>query len=162
MQRLAETSPRSSVLATAGFAAPNDLSVVRPDATRFADFKVIRRNGSVVSFEPGKIAIAMTKAFLAVNGGHGAASARVRELVEQMTWSQLGRHTKPILMLDTKAFWKPFLVLIEHMREAGFIRPGLEIRYLVAEKPEDVVPMLLESARRFGVQAGVPALGERM
>jgi ribonucleoside-diphosphate reductase alpha chain len=55
-----------------------------PQAT-FADYKVIRRNGSVVSFEPSKIAIAMTKAFLAVNGGQGAASARVRELVEQLT-----------------------------------------------------------------------------
>ena len=52
-----------------------------------ADYKVIRRNGSVVSFEPSKIAIAVTKAFLAVNGGQGAASARVRELVEQLTQS---------------------------------------------------------------------------
>jgi ribonucleoside-diphosphate reductase alpha chain len=50
-----------------------------------AQFKVIRRNGSVVAFEPSKIAIAMTKAFLAVNGGQGAASARVRELVENLT-----------------------------------------------------------------------------
>ncbi|HEY3599762.1 MAG TPA: ATP cone domain-containing protein, partial [Paraburkholderia sp.] len=57
-----------------------------PQAT-LADYKVIRRNGSVVSFEPSKIAIAVTKAFLAVNGGQGAASARVRELVEQLTQS---------------------------------------------------------------------------
>jgi ribonucleoside-diphosphate reductase alpha chain len=48
-------------------------------------YQIIRRNGSVVGFEPAKIAIAMTKAFLAVNGGQGAASARVRELVEQLT-----------------------------------------------------------------------------
>ena len=48
-------------------------------------YKIIRRNGSVVSFEPSKISIAMTKAFIAVNGGQGAASARVRELVEQLT-----------------------------------------------------------------------------
>ena len=54
-------------------------------ATRYADFKIIRRNGSVVGFEPGKISIAVTKAFLAVNGGQGAASARVRELVDQLT-----------------------------------------------------------------------------
>ncbi|WP_033534986.1 ribonucleoside-diphosphate reductase subunit alpha [Bordetella trematum] len=52
---------------------------------RWASYNIIRRNGSVVGFEPGKIAIAMTKAFLAVNGGQGAASARVRELVEQLT-----------------------------------------------------------------------------
>src|SRR5277367_3994397 len=54
---------------------------------RLLQYKVIRRNGSVVSFEPSKIAIAVTKAFLAVNGGQGAASARVRELVEQLTQS---------------------------------------------------------------------------
>ncbi|CAM4042954.1 ribonucleoside-diphosphate reductase subunit alpha [Bordetella tumulicola] len=52
---------------------------------QWASYNVIRRNGSVVGFEPGKIAIAMTKAFLAVNGGQGAASARVRELVETLT-----------------------------------------------------------------------------
>ena len=48
-------------------------------------YHIIRRNGSVVNFEPGKIGIAMTKAFLAVNGGQGAASARVRELVDSLT-----------------------------------------------------------------------------
>ncbi|MDO8413583.1 MAG: ribonucleoside-diphosphate reductase subunit alpha, partial [Gallionellaceae bacterium] len=51
----------------------------------FDQYKVIRRNGSVVAFEPAKISIAMTKAFIAVNGGQGAASARVREQVEQLT-----------------------------------------------------------------------------
>jgi len=51
----------------------------------YGEYRIIRRNGSVVGFEPSKIAIAMTKAFLAVNGGQGAASARIRELVEQLT-----------------------------------------------------------------------------
>ena len=59
-------------------------------ATAWADYKVIRRNGAVVGFEPAKISIAMTKAFLAVNGGQGAASARVRELVERLTQSVVG------------------------------------------------------------------------
>jgi ribonucleoside-diphosphate reductase alpha chain len=49
------------------------------------EYRIIRRNGAVVGFEPSKIAIAVTKAFLAVNGGQGAASARVREMVEQLT-----------------------------------------------------------------------------
>ena len=49
------------------------------------EIKVIRRNGAVVGFEPAKISIAMTKAFLAVAGGHGAVSARVRDLVVQLT-----------------------------------------------------------------------------
>jgi ribonucleoside-diphosphate reductase alpha chain len=56
-----------------------------PNGGQWASYNIIRRNGSVVGFEPNKIAIAMTKAFLAVNGGQGAASARVRELVENLT-----------------------------------------------------------------------------
>ncbi|MEW5862956.1 MAG: ribonucleoside-diphosphate reductase subunit alpha [Pseudomonadota bacterium] len=61
-----------------------------PDADRSArspyrDYRVIRRNGAVVAFEPGKIAVAMTKAFLAVNGSQGAASARIRDLVAELT-----------------------------------------------------------------------------
>jgi len=57
------------------------------NSSRYGDYKIIRRNGSVVPFEPAKISIALTKAFIAVNGGQGAASARVRELVEAMTQS---------------------------------------------------------------------------
>ena len=61
----------------------------QPDAPapqgQWTSYNIIRRNGSVVGFEPNKIAIALTKAFLAVNGGQGAASARVRQLVENLT-----------------------------------------------------------------------------
>ena len=67
---------------SAGFVAGG---VGSTQATQLSDYKIIRRNGSVVAFEPSKIAIAVTKAFLAVNGGQGAASARVREQVEQLT-----------------------------------------------------------------------------
>ncbi|HEV7822666.1 MAG TPA: hypothetical protein VGO84_15895, partial [Burkholderiales bacterium] len=58
-----------------------------PDAmqSRYSEYKIIRRNGAVVGFEPSKIAIALTKAFIAVNGGQGAASARVREMVAKLT-----------------------------------------------------------------------------
>jgi hypothetical protein len=86
-------------------------------------------------------------AFVALPGGIGT----LEELVEQMTWAQLGRHTKPILMLNTNGFWKPLLVLLAHMREQGFIRPGLELNYLVAERAEEVVPMLHAAARRIGI-----------
>jgi len=55
------------------------------DAAVLSDYKIIRRNGTVVGFEPSKIAIALTKAFIAVHGGQAAASARIRELVEQLT-----------------------------------------------------------------------------
>ncbi len=58
--------------------------------SRFGQYKLIRRNGGVVGFEPGKISIALTKAFLAVNGGQGAASARVRDLVADLTDAVVG------------------------------------------------------------------------
>ncbi|MGB8077418.1 MAG: ATP cone domain-containing protein, partial [Gallionella sp.] len=65
--------------------APDSVSSPAAASNPFDQYKVIRRNGSVVVFEPGKISIALTKAFIAVNGGQGAASARVREMVEQLT-----------------------------------------------------------------------------
>jgi ribonucleoside-diphosphate reductase alpha chain len=63
-----------------------------PGAARapYAEHRVIRRNGAVVGFEPTKIAVAMTKAFLAVNGSQGAASARIRDLVASLTGSVVG------------------------------------------------------------------------
>ena len=64
---------------------PDPVSSSPAVSSPFDQYKVIRRNGSVVVFEPAKISIALTKAFIAVNGGQGAASARVRELVEQLT-----------------------------------------------------------------------------
>ena len=76
--------------------ATNDLvvSVNVPDAgaplAAYSEYKVIRRNGAVVGFEPSKIAVAMTKAFLAVNGSQGAASARIREMVAGLTDGVVG------------------------------------------------------------------------
>ena len=49
------------------------------------DYRIIRRNGAVVPFEPNKIAVALMKAFLAVHGTQGAASASVREVVDELT-----------------------------------------------------------------------------
>jgi uncharacterized protein (TIGR00730 family) len=83
-------------------------------------------------------------AFVALPGGIGT----LEELVEQMTWAQLGRHDKPILMLSVKGFWRPLLALLAHMREEGFIRQGLELNYLVAERVEDVAPMLRKALDR--------------
>lgn len=83
-------------------------------------------------------------AFVAMPGGVGT----LEELVEQMTWAQLGRHRKPILVLSLKDFWKPLLTLLAHMRTQGFITPGRELSYLVAERVEEVVPMLEAAAAR--------------
>ncbi len=96
-------------------------------------------------------------AFVALPGGIGT----LEELVEQMTWAQLGQHTKPILMLNTNGFWRPLLSLLAHMREQGFIRPGLELSYLVAERVEDVIPMLEASARRLGIVSNEEMIEQR-
>ena len=62
----------------------------KPAQSPYGEYKIIRRNGAVVGFEPSKISIAMTKAYIAVNGGQGAASARVRELVTRLTEAVVG------------------------------------------------------------------------
>jgi ribonucleoside-diphosphate reductase alpha chain len=70
--------------------APNPQRVVSATpaaASAFDAFHIIRRNGAVVSFEPSKIAVALMKAFLAVHGTQGAASASVRETVDVLTES---------------------------------------------------------------------------
>ena len=83
-------------------------------------------------------------AFVALPGGIGT----LEELVEQMTWAQLDQHRKPVLMLDIAGFWRPLLSLLAHMRAYQFIRPGLDIRYLVAERVEDAIPMLKSAVAR--------------
>jgi uncharacterized protein (TIGR00730 family) len=83
-------------------------------------------------------------AFVALPGGIGT----LEELVEQLTWVQLQRHQKPVLLADIGGFWRPLLLLIAHMHGLGFIREGFDVHYLVAEKIGDVLPMLDSAARR--------------
>lgn len=75
-------------------------------------------------------------AFVALPGGIGT----LEELVEQLTWSQLGQHGKPVVVANIADFWSPFLSLLEHMREQKFIREGLEVRFEVVDRAEDIVP----------------------
>jgi len=82
-------------------------------------------------------------AFVALPGGVGT----LEEVVEQMTWAQLGRHKKPILLANIKDFWNPLCALLDHMQDLQFIRPGLMVSYLVANRVEDIVPMLTAAAR---------------
>ena len=82
-------------------------------------------------------------AFVALPGGVGT----LEEVVEQMTWAQLGRHKKPILLANIKKFWDPLCALLDHMEELQFIRAGLRVNYLVAERAEDILPMLTKAAQ---------------
>ncbi|MCB1508739.1 MAG: TIGR00730 family Rossman fold protein [Hyphomicrobiaceae bacterium] len=81
------------------------------------------------------------EAFVALPGGIGT----LEELVEMLTWSQLGRHKKPVLIADIKGFWAPLLALLDHMRGEGFIRSGYEVNCLTATRAEDILPMLQEA-----------------
>ena len=82
-------------------------------------------------------------AFVGLPGGVGT----LEELVEQLTWAQLGRHKKPILILNIERFWDPLCTLIEEMRRLEFIRAGMTVDLLVAETVEDILPQLLAAAR---------------
>jgi uncharacterized protein (TIGR00730 family) len=99
-------------------------------------------------------------AFVALPGGIGT----LEELVEQLTWAQLGRHKKPILILNIKGFWDPLCALLDHMRRLEFIRPDLGVKLLVADRVEDVLPKLRAAAAAVSEAAkkGKPATVERM
>src|SRR3984893_1879955 len=83
-------------------------------------------------------------AFVALPGGIGT----LEELVEQLTWQQLGRHSKPILIANIDSFWEPLLALLTHMRATEFIRPTLAVEILKAEHVEDILPLLLAAGAR--------------
>ena len=81
-------------------------------------------------------------AFVAMPGGVGT----LEELVEQLTWKQLGRHAKPVLLANIDGFWEPLLALFTHMRSTEFIRPSLSFEILKAERVEDILPQLRAAA----------------
>ena len=83
-------------------------------------------------------------AFVALPGGVGT----LEELVEQMTWAQLGRHKKPILIANIEHFWDPLCALLDHMKEMAFIRPDLTINLMVADNVEQILPKLEDAARK--------------
>ena len=79
------TAPQTSTVSSATpHAAPQD-HALSASPSALSHYQIIRRNGAVVPFEPAKIAVAMMKAFLAVHGTQGAASASVRETVDAVT-----------------------------------------------------------------------------
>jgi hypothetical protein len=91
-------------------------------------------------------------AFVALPGGVGT----LEELVEQLTWAQLGRHKKPILIANIENFWAPLCALLDHMRKLEFIRHGLTFNLLIADRVEEILPKIFEAAR------GVPEAAKQM
>ncbi|MGX5842618.1 LOG family protein [Mesorhizobium sp. ArgA1] len=78
-------------------------------------------------------------AFVALPGGIGT----VEEIVEVMTWGQLGHHRKPIVFANVKGFWNPMLALLDHMSKEGFIHTAQRVRPLVVEDPEAIVAAIM-------------------
>jgi uncharacterized protein (TIGR00730 family) len=99
-------------------------------------------------------------AFVALPGGVGT----LEELVEQLTWAQLGRHKKPILILNVEGFWDPLCVLLDQMEKLEFIRTGLSVKLLVADRVEDILPALFEAARAVpeSEKEMTPVVADRM
>jgi uncharacterized protein (TIGR00730 family) len=85
-------------------------------------------------------------AFVALPGGIGT----LEELVEQMTWAQLGRHKKPILVANINDYWNPFLTLIEHMRAQQFLPGTSRVDCLVANRVEEILPKLQQASQGVG------------
>jgi len=94
----------------------------------------------------------LADAFVALPGGVGT----LEEIVEQMTWAQLGRHKKPILLANIEGFWQPLCALLDHMKALEFIRGDLNFDLLVADKVADILPMLQQAA------AAVPEDAKKM
>ena len=91
----------------------------------------------------------MADAFVAFPGGVGT----LEEIVEQMTWAQLGRHKKPILLANINGFWQPLCALLDHMRKTEFIRGDLNFDLLVADKIDDILPMLQKAVEAIPEEA---------
>jgi uncharacterized protein (TIGR00730 family) len=102
----------------------------------------------------------LADAFVALPGGVGT----LEELVEQLTWVQLGRHRKPVLVVNIEGFWEPLCALFDHMRALEFIRGDLSFDLLVADKVAEVLPMLQRAAEAVPEEARqiAPATVERL
>ena len=102
----------------------------------------------------------MADAFVALPGGVGT----LEELVEQITWMQLGRHKKPILLGNVKGFWDPLCALLDHMKALQFIRDGLDFELHVASEIADILPMLQKAAAAVPEEATKmePTAAERL
>ena len=89
-------------------------------------------------------------AFVAMPGGIGT----LEEIIEIMTWAQLGHHTKPIVLANVNRFWDPLTGLLTHMREAGFIHTANLVRPIVVNSAEAIVPAILAASVKSPVGDG--------
>jgi uncharacterized protein (TIGR00730 family) len=116
-----------------------------PDFLKTREHALTRVQEMIVTpdmHERKRLMFERSDAFVALPGGIGT----LEELVEQLTWQQLGRHSKPILIANIANFWEPLLALLAHMRSTEFIRATLAVNILKAERVEDILPRLRAAA----------------
>ena len=89
-------------------------------------------------------------AFVALPGGIGT----LEEVIEIMTWAQLGQHSKPIVFANIGGFWDPVLALLDHMKQEGFLHSLQRVRPLVVDQADQIVPAILEAAAAEEPEAG--------
>ncbi|KQT27552.1 MAG: TIGR00730 family Rossman fold protein [Bradyrhizobium sp.] len=119
-----------------------------PDFLRMRENALTRVQEMVVTpdmHERKRLMFERSDAFVALPGGLGT----LEELVEQLTWQQLGRHAKPVLLANVDGFWEPLFSLVAHMRETQFIRAGLSVDILKADKIEEIIPRLRAAAAQI-------------
>ncbi|MGO4438591.1 TIGR00730 family Rossman fold protein [Rhizobium sp. RAF56] len=94
-------------------------------------------------------------AFVALPGGIGT----LEEIVEIMTWAQLGQHEKPMVFANINGFWNPMMELIRHMTEAGFVHTAHRVQPLVIDAVSDIVPAIRKhAAESRGSRSGEDAV----
>ena len=95
-------------------------------------------------------------AFVALPGGVGT----LEEIVEIMTWAQLGRHRKPIVFANVAGFWNPMLALIDHMRTEGFVHTSHLVQPIVVDDAAGIVPALLAAAEPRPAEGDQAVIGK--
>ena len=97
-------------------------------------------------------------AFVALPGGIGT----LEEIVEIMTWAQLGRHRRPVVLANIGGFWDPLLQLLEHMDAEGFLHSKQLVQPLVIGTAEDIVPAIVSAWKASAGDGGDPNFIDRM
>ena len=136
-------------LATAVLDHGGEVTGVIPEFLTAREKKLTRAQELIVTcnmHERKQIMFERADAFVALPGGIGT----LEETIEQMTWAQLGRHKKPIVLANIEAFWDPLCALLDHMKELAFIRPGLPVEPIVVGRVEDILPRVRAAVARLG------------
>lgn len=126
----------------------------KPALTMFADLTITE-----TMHERKHKMFERSDAFVALPGGIGT----VEEIVEIMTWGQLGQHRKPIVFANINGFWDPMLTMLDHLRRTGFIHSGHLLHPIVVDRVAAIIPAVVAAAANAGTtDEGNPAVLDKM